>query len=879
MVKMTYTLFLLLLINVCASTHFNFNTPSEVIQRSGRVIGIRGSDDSTVSFILGGLFPVHRNNVGGSGCDTSTIARSIERIEAMLYAIDTINSDNDLLPGLTLGYDIRDTCGTGSIGLFDTTDIVLANNEIQVDTCEETLFNNRSVLAVIGAAASSVSVPVASFLGLVKTPQISYSSTSSILSNRDQFEYFFRTIPPDDRQAQAIMDLILYFKWNHISTIYSNNQYGAPAHEKLINIASLNDICIDLNEAIDSSFTIENFNELAMKVMNSSANVIILFASLSDVIPLLETIENIQETTGNRRNFTWIGGDSWTASVNVKKYSSVILGMWGTLPTSETYQSYDEYLLKLTQKNNIRNIWYDNDYIQFYYNCSSVQCDDVSPVGAENSTHTYKQGPVIPRVIDAVYSVATALSNYLSENCEIPIVWYDNNQTCKGSNVILNGEILRGYLQTVNFTSPTGHHVAFDENGNINSAKYTILNYQIQEICTDCSEPAQYNFVEVGYWDGSLTENKVQLFVNITEQFGVDNTGNIIYQQYSQCQECNAGYIKRIVSSSCCGTCHPCLGQNYSNSMTSTQCEICPENTWGNKPLTGSDGCVGIEELYLKPGDGWGIALIVLGCTGFLSVVIVTAVFIRFWKTPIIESSGREQMILILVAITTCFLTTALFLLKPSPTICGLKRIASWFCFALILSALLVKLIDITRALLKKETTKTRCIFPSGYQVLLTFLLVGGELILVVLSLIVVPPYVNTIMEHIDENQNDFPILKIQCFSPHIATTLLQVVYLAILVLVCNALAVITIQSPANFNESKYVAFSAFSLGIIWISFMSSYFSTNFVTQNAVLCLFVQLSAFAVLIPLFGPRIFIMLAFPNMNNNIHKNKPWKIIKK
>ena len=48
--------------------------------------------------ILGGLFPVHENSKDkGLSCGQKTYKRGIERLEAMLYAVDTINRDQDLL--------------------------------------------------------------------------------------------------------------------------------------------------------------------------------------------------------------------------------------------------------------------------------------------------------------------------------------------------------------------------------------------------------------------------------------------------------------------------------------------------------------------------------------------------------------------------------------------------------------------------------------------------------------------------------------------------------------------------------------------------------------------------------------------------------------
>lgn len=48
--------------------------------------------------ILGGLFPVHENSKDKDrSCGHKTYNRGIQRLEAMLYAVDTINADDTLL--------------------------------------------------------------------------------------------------------------------------------------------------------------------------------------------------------------------------------------------------------------------------------------------------------------------------------------------------------------------------------------------------------------------------------------------------------------------------------------------------------------------------------------------------------------------------------------------------------------------------------------------------------------------------------------------------------------------------------------------------------------------------------------------------------------
>ena len=87
-------------------------------------------------------------------------------------------------------------------------------------------------------------------------------------------------------------------------------------------------------------------------------------------------------------------------------------------------------------------------------------------------------------------------------------------------------------------------------------------------------------------------------------------------------------------------------------------------------------------------------------------------------------------------------------------------------------------------------------------------------MILDAISLSVVPLSVSKTLQKNEANQDDFPVLIIQCTSPHTALVVLQMVYFTALTIANNALAMLTIHFPQNFNESKSVAFA---LGLMWL--------------------------------------------------------------
>lgn len=126
---------------------------------------------------LGGLFPVHAKGPSGLPCGEIKKEKGIHRMEAMLYALDQINSDPDLLPNITLGARILDTCSRDTYALEqsltfvqaliqkDTSDIRCSNGELPI------IRKPERVVGVIGASASSVSIMVANVLRLFEVSQ------------------------------------------------------------------------------------------------------------------------------------------------------------------------------------------------------------------------------------------------------------------------------------------------------------------------------------------------------------------------------------------------------------------------------------------------------------------------------------------------------------------------------------------------------------------------------------------------------------------------------------------------------------------------------------------------------------------------------------
>lgn len=241
--------------------------------------------------ILGGLFPVHEKG-DGVPCGPKVYNRGVQRLEAMLYAIDRVNNDSLILPTIKLGVNILDTCSRDTYALNQSLQFVRsALNDLDTSLFEcndqtmPKLKKNTSgpVFGVIGGSYSSVSLQVANLLRLFHIPQISPASTAKALSDKTRFDLFARTVPPDTFQSIALVDIVKKFNWTYVSTIYSEGSYGEYGFEAFHKEATERNVCIAISEKVPSTADDKIFDGIFSKLLKKpNAKGVILFTRAED---------------------------------------------------------------------------------------------------------------------------------------------------------------------------------------------------------------------------------------------------------------------------------------------------------------------------------------------------------------------------------------------------------------------------------------------------------------------------------------------------------------------------------------------------------------------------------------------------------------------
>nr|XP_046191006.1 metabotropic glutamate receptor 2-like [Oncorhynchus gorbuscha] len=788
--------------------------------------------------IIGGLFPVHQKGEGPEDCGKINAQRGIQRLEAMLLALDEINKDEHLLPGIRLGAHILDTCSKDTYALEQSLEFVRASLT-KVDDSEYTCPDGSyaihddvplAISGVIGGSYSDVSIQVANLLRLFQIPQISYASTSAKLSDKSRYDYFARTVPPDFYQAKAMAEILRFFNWTYVSTVASEGDYGETGIDAFQQEARARQICIATSAKVSRSMNRYSYDQVIHSLrQKSNAKVVILFTRSEDARELL--------VAANRLNasFTWVASDGWGAQEIVVRGSEAVAdGAFTIELASYPIPQFAEYFTGLNPYNNTRNPWFR----EFWENRFQCSLHDLGCGKHSLRDGLFEQESKIMFVVNAVYAMAHALHNMRQSLCP--------NSTTKICDALKPGNgkrFYREYILKTKFDAPfrpadTENMVRFDIFGD-SLGRYNIFHYH--------KEDGRYVYRKVGYWAQNLTLN----------------TSQIPWEGHaaptSQCSDpCRKNEVKSMQPGDvCCWICIPCQPYQYlKNEFT---CADCKFSEW---PLANLTGCYNLPEEYIRWEDAWAIGPVTMSCLGMMCTLFIIGLFLKHNDTPVVKASGRELSYILLLGVLMCYSMTFIYISKPSMAVCTLRRLGLGTSFAVCYSALLTKTNRIARIFsgVKDGAQRPRFISPAS-QVAICGGLISCQLVVVVVWLLVEVPGVR---KEVNPERRDIVTLK--CNSKD-SSMLMSLSYNCILIILCTVYAFKTRKCPENFNEAKFIGFTMYTTCIIWLAFQPIFYVTasDYRVQTTTMCISVSLSGSVVLGCLFAPKTHVILFQPQKN--------------
>ncbi|XP_043932102.1 extracellular calcium-sensing receptor-like [Protopterus annectens] len=687
--------------------------------------------------------------------------------------------------------------------------------------------------------------------------QISHAAGHPILSDKDQFPSFLRTMTSVYSQTFAIVEFIKHFAWTWVGIIYADNDVSVQVSQQLKAELFREHVCVAFFELL----LVQGQNRIAHLVetiVASSATVIMIYAYAPEVTVIMEEMA-MQNITGK----VWVA-PTWTEDsvFSHKNLWEILHGVIAFTSPAGSIPGFKEFLysihplkypediyMKLFWATVFSCMWTDNVTMEnapdegrmsdsrFCTGKENLETLEESIYPVNNFRNTYC-------MLNAVYSLAYALQNLQScKSGEGPF----SNQTCADKKHFEPWQLLH-YLKKVHFRNKSGQEVYFNENGDT-PGLYEITNWQL--ISAD-----SFRNVKVGMYQQLETGN--HLFT-INESAIMWNDRYIQTPRSDCSNSCPPGYRKASIQGmpSCCYDCVPCSDGEIANQTDITDCMKCPDDSWSNDE---NIICILKQVEYLSFEDPMGAVLTVISIVFAIIPAATLWIFIRHQDSPIVKANNRNLSYFLLVALILCFLCSLIFIGKPNNTSCLLRQSAFGIIFSVCISFILAKTIIVFIAFSVRR--------PAGFlqkwvgtktPVFIGLCSTNLQIIICTLWLGLSSPFQEKNMKLYNDK------IIIECNEGSVIMFYCMLMYLGLLASVCFIVAFLVRKLPGRYNEAKFITFSMLIFVSVWLSFIPAYLSTKGKYLVAVEVFAILSSGFGLLSCIFFPKCYIIILRPEMN--------------
>ncbi|XP_051781262.1 extracellular calcium-sensing receptor-like isoform X1 [Erpetoichthys calabaricus] len=806
--------------------------------------------------IIAGMFPLGKSNTVTDRHFTEAPTpvrcqginvRTYRWLNTMIFAIKEINADPYILPNITLGYRIYDSCVVVPQGIDAIHWLVTGHDQMDLSySCS----NHTRLAAVITDGVLSTSF----LLGVYSYPQINYFTKTQSLNKKREFPSFFTILPSVMSQGLGLARLVKFFSWTWVGILADDDDYGQGISTVFVQEAKALGICIEFIERIPIPYSEDLVRHIVENIKASTVKVIAVFSWEANLYPVMKEIER-QDITGK----VWIGSEGWSNSrvMSTNETFKILTGTVGFTIHIREMPVFIKYLLSLhpskaPQDQFLRQFWEQEFKCKLPETNSSshsveetLYCKGNEEVAMMNNIFlditnlrfTYN-------TYNAIYAVAYALHNL--STCK-PGKGPFEGGSCASIKDFHAQQILH-YVENLNTHSKDGEDIYFDENGNLPSI-YDIVNWQL-------TTEGDIQYVKVGSFDYNMGLGN-NLIVN---ESAIKWPAGKRERPISICTtSCLPGSRKAPIRGRpvCCFDCIPCSDGEISNETDATSCLRCPDDHWSNKRR---NACIPKVVEFLSYEEPLGTTLASLSVLTSTVPSLILCVFMWHGDTPIVKANNRQLSYVLLCALTLCPLCSLIFIGKPSPASCLLRQTTFGIIFTLSVSCVLAKTIIVVIAFkASKPGSKLHKWVGSKLPNTIIFFTTLIQVGICSVWLLCAPPFPETNMKaqvgKIILECNEGSTLALWCMMG----------YMGILASISFLVAFLARKLPDSFNETKYITFSMLLFVSVWLSFVPAYLSTRGKYMVAVEIFAILSSSTGLLGCFFFPKCYIILIKPEKN--------------
>ncbi|CAH2299122.1 vomeronasal type-2 receptor 26-like [Pelobates cultripes] len=836
-----------------------------------------------------------------------------------IFAIDEINNDPDILPNVTLGYHVYDTCGDEKRAIQSVLQILSGNaSEVPNYSCQE----QGKVAGFIGDLKSSTTISMAQILSMYGYTQISYGATDPLLSDKALYPYFLRTVQDDLVFYASISKLLQYFGWNWVGIITTEDESGEKELNELRQELTRHEICIEFVIKMSKSLP---SNLKSMTVIEKSTTRVVIICVFKNDCFMTTFYTKQEDTSVNVFPFTYSPARSYR---NLWLCQSQPGGAWlGLLSQTRDLELLSFRKMKRMIYSSLGNNLNSHQKLNFngfqpiYCNSGSSRLSNIVIIRVDYPLPYLCESSL--RQMIEIKRLIIQLFNLRSEPCPFNVrAWRGSNmcayveargraalrsasgrlpQSSGGPSQICFTNNLLEYRLTKNIDVSTLLNISKYTNHGpdlnlglqapglkkwlsdidfcIHFSKvliWTVLNRSMSQ----CQGPQsqvlpQQEIVPHANPILGFQNDRLQLYIAYSSEINNHKVAGCSLKTWkerrileidaqitqSRCTDrCPPGYRKASGEGYhiCCYQCVPCSEGEMSNVTDSDNCQRCPDNEW---PDESKVKCIPKTYDFLSYEED-----IIVSVSYSVSIVFailtfaILGIFILFRNTPIVRANNWNLTFILLVSIILSFLCVFLFLGRPVDITCMLRQSTFGLIFSVAVSCILAKTIIVCIAF---KATKPGSLWRRWVGVnvsnFVVLICTSVQVLINVIWLSISPPF-----QEFDMHSYPGKII-IQCNEGSVIAFYCVLGYMGILASMSFVLAFMVRTLPDSFNEAKYITFSMLVFCSVWIAMIPAYLSTKGKYMVAVEIFAILASSAGILGCIFFPKCYILLIKPEMN--------------
>ncbi|XP_034001028.1 taste receptor type 1 member 1-like [Trematomus bernacchii] len=770
-------------------------------------------------YLLGGLFDIHhsehlrRDRPEAIYCSSHPfLLPSYRRFQVMRFAVDEINNSTNLLPNVSLGYEIFDHCSSTQ-SFPDVMKLLSVNNLVQ--PWDEPHNNLPRILGVVGPYRSTQVLSVAPLFMKDLIPMVSYAASISVFSKKGDFPSFLRTVHSNKIAIDGIVNILKHFNWRWVAFLYSDDDYGKDGLALFMKKIKDTEICLAYNKGLNQNTV---HSQTFKQIEAQKINTIIVFAPDWTAEALIKSAIQLNFT-----NKVWIADEEWSLNKNLPKIKGIrnIGTVIGISEQAVKVPGVNDFIYSSRRHTYCENAS-QNIFCSQAFNRSSLSTEDV--VAADPSFN-------FP-VYTAVYAIAHALHNVLQ--C--------GSGRCN-DNITVFPHMVLEELKKSNFTL-LNESIRFYENGEPNYGSYSVVFWNHSG---DAEEIGLYTF-----------HGSVHFFINNSKIHWHTN-GEVPTSVCSK--ECLVGFAKKYAGThKCCFDCKICPNGSYVNiTEDAYTCIDCKETEWS---AAGSTSC-NLRSVEYIPFTDTGAILIMLGAWALVGFTLaVSVLFAINYNTPVVRSAGGPMCFLILVCLGLCSISVFFYFGEPTTSFCILRFLPFLLFYTVCLACFVVRsfqIVCIFKIAAKFPKLHSWWMKYHGQWLVITVAF-GIQALLLLIGYTYSPPESNkeTVL---------YPDKIILGCDLDLKATAGPVLFLLSLCSLCFIFSYMGKDLPKNYNEAKAITFCLLLLILTWIAFATTYMLYHGKYIPILNALAILSSLYSFLVWYFIPKCYIMIFQSHRNTH------------